>query len=175
MYLMFLFLLFTSHIILFLLLVSWKKAIFTDPGRVTREISDKLLENYSEPNVEPGHQPANRIRTVQLLKIFGKTFAIKFVESPANESSSRCSKCSHSSPIVRPHRAHHCSVCGFCVMKFDHHCPLLNNCVGFNNQKFFLLSIFYIVVLLGYGDLSMTWALWYFDLLSGDKVVLFCE
>lgn len=30
-----------------------------------------------------------------------------------------CKKCD----AVKPKRAHHCSACGICVMKMDHHCP----------------------------------------------------
>ncbi|KAJ7123731.1 DHHC palmitoyltransferase-domain-containing protein [Mycena epipterygia] len=45
-----------------------------------------------------------------------------------------CARCA----IVKPYRAHHCRVCGTCVLKFDHHCPWIGQCVGARNHKFFL-------------------------------------
>ncbi len=50
-----------------------------------------------------------------------------------------CDRCT----VIKPDRAHHCSVCGSCVLKMDHHCPWVNNCVAFNNYKFFILFLFY--------------------------------
>lgn len=54
----------------------------------------------------------------------------------------QCGKCND----VKPDRAHHCSVCGHCVLKMDHHCPWVANCVGYYNHKYFVLFLFYTVM-----------------------------
>jgi hypothetical protein len=72
------------------------------------------------------------LRPLMLFNFFILTFsAIRY-----------CEKCHQ----VKPDRAHHCSVCGTCVLKMDHHCPWVNNCVSFTNYKFFILFLGYALI-----------------------------
>ena len=45
---------------------------------------------------------------------------------------------------LKPPKSHHCSTCKACIARMDHHCPWVNNWIGINNQKAFLLFCFYI-------------------------------
>lgn len=45
--------------------------------------------------------------------------------------------------LPKPDRTHHCRVCRSCVLRMDHHCPWLANCVGWGNHKYFMLLLLY--------------------------------
>eukprot|EP00746_Dinoflagellata_sp_MGD_P008648 gnl/MRDRNA2_/MRDRNA2_117330_c0_seq1.p1 gnl/MRDRNA2_/MRDRNA2_117330_c0~~gnl/MRDRNA2_/MRDRNA2_117330_c0_seq1.p1 ORF type:complete len:299 (-),score=24.49 gnl/MRDRNA2_/MRDRNA2_117330_c0_seq1:99-995(-) len=57
-------------------------------------------------------------------------------------SPSFCNKCL----IWRPERSHHCKSLGICVLRMDHFCPWIGNCVGFRNHKQFVLMNLYITL-----------------------------
>ncbi|GFF85047.1 palmitoyltransferase akr1 [Aspergillus udagawae] len=43
--------------------------------------------------------------------------------------------------VRKPLRSKHCKRCSRCVAKHDHHCPWIDNCVGANNLRHFVLYI----------------------------------
>ncbi|KAH9257430.1 hypothetical protein BSLG_008505 [Batrachochytrium salamandrivorans] len=47
----------------------------------------------------------------------------------------------------RPARAHHCRRCNRCILRMDHHCPWIYNCVGFGNQGHFVRLLIYLAML----------------------------
>jgi palmitoyltransferase len=47
---------------------------------------------------------------------------------------------------VKPARSHTCSVAGQVVFTMDHFCPWVNNTVGLENRRYFLLFCFYLFI-----------------------------
>ena len=55
--------------------------------------------------------------------------------------------------VMKTVTSFHCNTCGRCVEHFDHHCPFINNCLGYRNHKYFMIFIcsyatFLVVILL---------------------------
>lgn len=97
------------------------------------------LEQFHIPSAEMErlHQADNPSTQKRILEVFAKDLPIS--NRTMNGSLRYCDKCL----VIKPDRAHHCSVCGQCVLKMDHHCPWVNNCVNFTNYKYFVLFLGY--------------------------------
>ncbi|KAJ6583986.1 DHHC palmitoyltransferase-domain-containing protein [Mycena vulgaris] len=62
----------------------------------------------------------------------------------------------------KPERTHHCSICGRCVLKMDHHCPWLGGkCIGHRTYPAFLHFILCITLLAIYIAVVCVFALWH--------------
>ena len=60
--------------------------------------------------------------------------------------------------IFKPERCHHCSACNRCVLNMDHHCPWINNCIGFWNRKFFILLLIYVLIITYFNIATMAYS-----------------
>jgi palmitoyltransferase len=49
----------------------------------------------------------------------------------------KCPQCG----VPKPARAHHCRICGKCILKMDHHCPAVGNCVALRTYRPFLVML----------------------------------
>ena len=47
----------------------------------------------------------------------------------------------------RPLRTYHCSKCYHCVIRYDHHSILLNQCIGYNNQIQYLFFLIFCILM----------------------------
>ncbi|KAL2892419.1 putative protein S-acyltransferase 14 [Bienertia sinuspersici] len=109
------------HGLLAMLLWSYFSVVFTDPGGVPPNWRPAVDEERGE------NDPLT-------------TSDFSGVQTDPSHTKVRvCRKCNQ----LKPARCHHCSVCGRCVLKMDHHCVWVVNCVGALNYKYFLLFLFY--------------------------------
>jgi len=120
---LFLFILF--HIPFLMTQVAYFQCAFTDPG----SIPDGFPEEYEikdRVEVDGESTPA----------------FVLTVETNKKGERRKCDKCDR----LKPDRSHHCRTCRRCILKMDHHCPWVNNCVGFHNYKYFILFLTWTVV-----------------------------
>ncbi|NP_001089258.1 palmitoyltransferase ZDHHC15 [Xenopus laevis] len=119
------------HTVFLLFIWTYWKAIFTPPKQPTKKFLLPYAEKERYDNEErPEAQKQIVAEFARKLPVYTRT---------GSGATRFCDTCQ----MVKPDRCHHCSVCGMCVLKMDHHCPWVNNCIGYSNYKFFLLFLAY--------------------------------
>ena len=112
--------------------------MLTDPGAVPKEcvpLEDDVQEiDFRQANLEGG------VNSYQAQMNRSRTASRAHIPVTIKKYRKFCKRCKAFKPI----RAHHCSICGRCIIKMDHHCPWVNNCVGIGNQKLFLLFLLWV-------------------------------
>uniref|UniRef100_A0A671DGW3 Palmitoyltransferase n=3 Tax=Rhinolophus ferrumequinum TaxID=59479 RepID=A0A671DGW3_RHIFE len=127
------YLIFYHAIFVFFTWTYWK-SIFTLPQQPNQKFHLSYADKERYENEErPEVQKQMLVDMAKKLPVYTRTGsgAVRF-----------CDRCH----LIKPDRCHHCSVCAMCVLKMDHHCPWVNNCIGFSNYKFFLQFLAYSVL-----------------------------
>jgi palmitoyltransferase len=132
------------HILVVLVIWSFTLTCLVDPGTVLAATSLEggngipLLERHRD---SPDSLHSNDTTLPALTKLEESNSKRKTNRSVSLSSASSvfCQKCK----VVKPPRAHHCSTCGKCILRMDHHCPWFANCIGLYNYRFFILFLVY--------------------------------
>ncbi|KAF6251506.1 DHHC palmitoyltransferase-domain-containing protein [Scenedesmus sp. NREL 46B-D3] len=108
------------------IMLSWcyLAAVLVDPGQVP-------------PGWHPFPDDAVAARELELMQ-----YADYYIDRRDPRRPRFCKRCK----AWKPERSHHCSVSGHCVLKMDHYCIWVVNCVGLLNYKFFLQFLAYTFV-----------------------------
>lgn len=110
------------HVITIMLAICYLRSILMHPGEIP---SDAFWAYSGEGALDPA-QPQG----------------VKLQELKKSGDRRHCKWCQK----YKPDRCHHCRVCRTCILKMDHHCPWIYNCVGYFNYKYFFLLLFYCVL-----------------------------
>ena len=101
------------HVVLVLFAWSYFKTIFApiptsgSPWKLSTAMLDRLSSAKNEEDWK------------NLLELFVIEMELPVVQRSIQGAIRYCDKCQ----AVKPDRSHHCSVCGECILKMDHHCP----------------------------------------------------
>eukprot|EP01067_Filipodium_phascolosomae_P002112 Filipodium_phascolosomae@DN2298_c0_g1_i2.p1 len=120
------------HIMLTNFCINYIKCIVTEPGSI--------------PDTVEWHYPP-----IDRRGLLHEPVILPLHETKNTGERRHCKWCCR----YKPDRAHHCRVCRKCILKMDHHCPWIHNCVGYHNYKFFYLVLFWTVLLCHFVSLTM--------------------
>lgn len=130
--------LFTAIVALFFLLVLKPhptiNRIYKFDTRLRREF---YCLNSQADDISPIELSSRQVRR---LSRFVSRRKLKIATRNSHGQIAICLKCL----LVKPDRCYHCQKCGRCILKRDHHCPWFNTCVGYANQKYYLLLLIYV-------------------------------
>lgn len=120
-------------------------AALTDPGIIPRATMAETEDDENQTlkgkemvqGVDTDTDTDNRkdATMYKVVEIGGRKFLLQY-----------CRTCH----IFRPPRSTHCRHCDNCVERFDHHCPMVGNCIGKRNYRHFYLFLTSVAVFAAY-------------------------
>jgi len=113
------------NILAVMIVICYVRCIFVHPGTIPgKDTTGDLTWEYVPQNTRGADM---------------SSLGLGLQETKRSGDRRHCKWCAK----YKPDRCHHCRVCRTCVLKMDHHCPWIYNCVGFANHKYFFLLLLY--------------------------------
>eukprot|EP01083_Nonionella_stella_P090732 253512_1 len=106
------------------------------PDTVLQENAPTQDLQYIEVNTTHWDPQHKEFKVVPYIPEYNRNITIDR-EFESTWPSNYCDQCH----FIRPIRSKHCFFCGYCVSRFDHHCPLVGNCVAGGNYRYFLVFL----------------------------------
>jgi len=127
------------HLILALFVWSWLKTVLTKPTSVGA--SYRLTTEEQQMIHLCRTIPRRNSYFEQIISQRGLTVVQRLDKNHPGDF--RYCKKTHA---IKPDRAHYDSMTKRLVLKMDHYCPWVANCIGYSNYKFFVLFLFYAIL-----------------------------
>jgi len=124
------------HAIQLLSIIAYFCTSLSNPGHVPLLANEYSLFEHDEDDDQQQkqqQQQGDHASTTSTMEPWNRNIMI----DPNNAPFNFCWRCK----MVRPIRSKHCYDCDRCISKFDHHCPMVGNCVGGKNHRFFVLFL----------------------------------
>jgi len=129
--------------LLILILAAHTLCVFSDPGFIPHNYLTLDLHKVPEADrfTFQLYSPAGNITDVQVYYMLEDMPLLEQQRAAALSETIRkkCNICN----CVKPPNAHHCTTCGRCTIRLDHHCPWINNCVAYYTQRPFIQMLVY--------------------------------
>lgn len=109
----------------------------TDPGIIPRRTLQLAVPGLEAEVAKVTGVPVLRVHPVT------KEPVVDLSREMEAEGYRWCTTCR----VVRPPRTSHCKDCDNCVLRMDHHCPFVCNCIGQRNYAYFLAMLASVVCL----------------------------
>lgn len=137
-----------TYTLTFITLTCFLVVIARDPGPVDGVKAQTLEDGrFQEPSAEEDEEDDSDGEDISLAEALMKP-STSNQPWMGNGERRWCQKCW----APKPERTHHCSECGRCVLKMDHHCPWLGaKCIGHRTYSSFVHLLFNITLLCLYS------------------------
>ena len=145
------------HFVYVMTVVHYLLLVYMDPGGVPRDWKVELSDEFGDGNLHSVSDsdetvdesdgsdmvPFVRRKDPTAKAIPRKVGSFNYLHLMHERTSDGNVRYCHQCKVFKPDRCHHCSSCGRCILRFDHHCVFINNCVSHYTYKFFLAFIVY--------------------------------